>query len=802
MYGLILLVLKDLVVKKCGEEKWRQVSALAKTSADFEEAKPYEDVWLYKIAGAASKLLDIPLAELVESAGYYFVEYILKTEHGKILTHVGRTLPEILKNINSMHGHLKISRLHQMQPPTFRCTNEKPNSLRLHYMPGNASRVSLAPLVIGIIKGLAEVHLKLDRLTIKQKRFNDKGDDHDEFVVRWALPKEASNMDDGSLSSTSENTLKHGLTKTALDEVFPFHFSFNKKLEIVQMGKSLAKIVTAETGDPISQFFTLERPSAATLTSWSTLYKYHKIDYFIFVHKYDQATDFVLKGQMVYVSKEGVLCFVGSPVLKTLDEAAYFGLSMSDFAMHDTLTSMLFMPTKPSSQDSEGDTSDERTENVPPAPPPPVASVTNGTTGLSYSSEKKEKRHTLKTWFGSKLTPEVEVKKKKEKARAKEQDWTRWASVSHGQVPILHSRGGGPLEDDSVLSLPCSAPTSARTARDQLNSSWESQRNFHSFTELLMEDGWHGYPLMRALLSRLMNESSCQVNRVFSAAVRIHKNAGKLSTFMEALFSHDLARSNKETLLRSDAPSIKALHAYVEQEAPLYIRSLVERMAECLESVKKKNLEIDPSRLSDKNMSETNAKILLNIAERWLKTLCESSNNCPPGLRKLLRRISEEVAFAHPEMSVSAIANILFFRFIGPALLTPKLGEERDITTQRALTVVFKVVQALVNKVQFTDAQDSYMKPFNSFVSTENQQLLQTFVMDLIDEAKIVETEHQQTVERSKEDEDFVVRASMAIIRDALLQNMEFLWKASISDPQLGTLLQRFLSVGLCSIRF
>jgi hypothetical protein len=37
----------------------------------------------------------------------------------------------------------------QIASPTFRCTNKKANSVRLHYTPGKESRVGLAPFVNG-----------------------------------------------------------------------------------------------------------------------------------------------------------------------------------------------------------------------------------------------------------------------------------------------------------------------------------------------------------------------------------------------------------------------------------------------------------------------------------------------------------------------------------------------------------------------------------------------------------------------------------------------------------------------------
>ncbi len=117
--------------------------------------------------------------------------------YGKVLSSAGNSLKEILTNINTMHGHIKMGyfsevhtslflrstlpsrhgpppraplallacsiyfyfiytniigkkkKTHQLRPPTFRITREKANQMQLHYMPGVPTRKGLSPLVVG-----------------------------------------------------------------------------------------------------------------------------------------------------------------------------------------------------------------------------------------------------------------------------------------------------------------------------------------------------------------------------------------------------------------------------------------------------------------------------------------------------------------------------------------------------------------------------------------------------------------------------------------------------------------------------
>ena len=76
-----------------------------------------------------------------------------------------------------------------MTPPTFRTTNVTPTSLRLHYIPGKATRVGLGPFVIGLVKGIAEIHLQwpANNIKISQEKFKSRGADHDVFFVSWKV---------------------------------------------------------------------------------------------------------------------------------------------------------------------------------------------------------------------------------------------------------------------------------------------------------------------------------------------------------------------------------------------------------------------------------------------------------------------------------------------------------------------------------------------------------------------------------------------------------------------------------------
>ena len=101
--------------------------------------------------GAASEVLGLSAEEVLKAFGEHWVLYTGKEGYGEMLKMAGNTLPTFLQNVDNLHtrvGHL----FPGMTPPSFRCTDIRENSLRLHYY---STRPGLAPMVIGLVNGLA-----------------------------------------------------------------------------------------------------------------------------------------------------------------------------------------------------------------------------------------------------------------------------------------------------------------------------------------------------------------------------------------------------------------------------------------------------------------------------------------------------------------------------------------------------------------------------------------------------------------------------------------------------------------------
>jgi hypothetical protein len=78
-----------------------------------------------------------------------------------------------------LHARLGLT-FPQLQPPSFDCTEIEDDSLNLHYQ---STREGLAPMVIGLVKGLgARFNTEVD---IKQTSSREQGSDRDEFSIDY-----------------------------------------------------------------------------------------------------------------------------------------------------------------------------------------------------------------------------------------------------------------------------------------------------------------------------------------------------------------------------------------------------------------------------------------------------------------------------------------------------------------------------------------------------------------------------------------------------------------------------------------
>lgn len=152
MYGLVNRGIEQLVVSLKGEAAWQQICLKAGVdNTGFVAMCPYHDDVTYRLVGAVSDALGMPPDQVLQAFGEYWVLYTAKEGYGQLMDAGGSSLREFLGNLNDMHGRVETV-FPAMQLPLFRVVDLADDTYELHY---ESSRAGLAPMVIGLVRGLA-----------------------------------------------------------------------------------------------------------------------------------------------------------------------------------------------------------------------------------------------------------------------------------------------------------------------------------------------------------------------------------------------------------------------------------------------------------------------------------------------------------------------------------------------------------------------------------------------------------------------------------------------------------------------
>ncbi|MEO1428580.1 MAG: ATP-binding protein [Cyanobacteria bacterium J06633_8] len=128
------------------------------------------------------------------------------------------------------------------------------------------------------------------------------------------------------------------LSPELFTKAFPFHFIFNRDLEIIQAGEVLQRI-TSELiiGSKVEQMFQIERPNIV-INFDSIVKKSRSLFILNFLHREIQ-----LKGQMMYEPEKEMIFFLGSPWVTDTASLSPSGVKLKDFAIHDPIVDFFFL---------------------------------------------------------------------------------------------------------------------------------------------------------------------------------------------------------------------------------------------------------------------------------------------------------------------------------------------------------------------------------------------------------------------------------------------------------------------------
>jgi hypothetical protein len=153
MYGMITQAVRDLVIQEAGEDAWLSVCCAAAIDPEgFEALTAYPDEVTFRLVGAAAEQIGVSSEEILRRFGRHWVRYTAEHGYREIMRMFGRDFRACLSNLNRMHGHMG-GLMPELKPPRFTVLETSPTTVTLDYY---SVRQGLAPMVVGLLEGLAE----------------------------------------------------------------------------------------------------------------------------------------------------------------------------------------------------------------------------------------------------------------------------------------------------------------------------------------------------------------------------------------------------------------------------------------------------------------------------------------------------------------------------------------------------------------------------------------------------------------------------------------------------------------------
>lgn len=98
MYGIVNKAIEDLVVENFGQKKWEAIKKRSGVNIDFFLSnEPYDDDITYKLAGAVSEEMNMPISNVMHAFGEWWVLRTGKEKYGNLMAAGGANLKEFLE---------------------------------------------------------------------------------------------------------------------------------------------------------------------------------------------------------------------------------------------------------------------------------------------------------------------------------------------------------------------------------------------------------------------------------------------------------------------------------------------------------------------------------------------------------------------------------------------------------------------------------------------------------------------------------------------------------------------------------
>lgn len=200
----------------------------------------------------------------------------------------------------------------------------------------------------------------------------------------------------------------------------------------------------------------------------------------------------------------------------------------------------------------------------------------------------------------------------------------------------------------------------------------------------------------------ILGELVSNKTEIAQPLVRLFTHENLISPIIKALADHEISKlTDPTTIFRGNTLVSKMMDEAMRLSGLHYLHSTLRPTVDAI-LAEKKPCEIDPMRVKDKSMVETNLINLQEYVERVFEAIMKSAVRCPHVLCQIFHDLRECAAKYFPhnkEVRYSVVSGFIFLRFFAPAILGPKLF---DLTTEPLVSNPQINKPLTVNTLNFT----------------------------------------------------------------------------------------------------
>lgn len=339
-----------------------------------------------------------------------------------------------------------------------------------------------------------------------------------------------------------------------------------------------------------------------------------------------------------------------------------------------------------------------------------------------------------------------------------------------------------------------STATNGRSKKTvDIPGSYTNLNHISLFTNLLYV---HNFKLTKLLLRHAFEQETTPDNLIESI-LSILTSTAQVPDFVTDIFRSELDNAPNEdvaVLFRTDSLSTQFMSKYLHYAlSENLIASLGPTIGEIISY--SDGLEVDLTRDINADV-KTNTSIILNLAQKTLdKVLNKIFLQIPDQVGICCKQVHSVVSEHFDEnVGNQVLGSIMFLRFVCPAIVNPEKYElVGDIkpANRRTAVLISKLIQNLVNGVDFDGSKESYMAAFSPFLSKKNRTALETAYLSVLKRTpRLVPTGYSESLS-----------PSYITLREYLIDNMDKFWVELSSDSSLFLQLIPIMKMGLQSLK-